>query len=56
MSTPISVCLISKAAFGNERACEQLTQAMEYNLKCGHFTTFPCECDPPLSGADRRAA
>lgn len=47
MSTPILICTISKAALGDERACERLIQDMEYNLKAGHFTTFPCKCDPP---------
>ena len=47
MSTPISTCLLVKAALGDETAFNQLVEAMEYNLSCGHWSVFPCRCDPP---------
>jgi hypothetical protein len=47
MSTPISACIVSKAALGDEKAFQFLLKAMERNIECGHFLTVPCNCDPP---------
>lgn len=47
MSVPISFCAVSKAAFGDAKAYDSLVEAMDYNTKCGHFSTFPCACKPP---------
>lgn len=46
MSYPISYCLVSKAAFGDDAAYQTLVEAMRCNIKCGHYTQFPCNCDP----------
>jgi hypothetical protein len=58
MSMPISSCLVSKAAFGNEEAYESLVKAFEINLECGHHTQFPCRCEPscPTPTEDQLAA
>ena len=47
MSTPISVCLVSKACLGDEQAFAFLVKATEYNRAWGAYTIFPCECSPP---------
>lgn len=47
MSMPISACMVMKAAKGDEDAYKHLIDAYTINLKCGHYTTFPCRCDPP---------
>lgn len=47
MSIPVSVCLISKAAHGDEKATVELFKVMKVNIECGHYTTFPCRCAPP---------
>lgn len=44
---PISTCQVCKAALGDEDVFNQLVEAMKYNLQCGHWSQFPCECDPP---------
>jgi hypothetical protein len=46
MSIPISHCLVSKAGLGDEQCFTRLVEAMDYNQRCGHFSTFPCEHDP----------
>ena len=46
MSYPISYCLVSRAAYGDDVAYKALADAMRYNIKCGHYTQFPCNCDP----------
>lgn len=47
MSQPISMCLVYKAALGDEECVKRLTEAMDYNLRYGSYTTFPCDCKPP---------
>ena len=47
MSIPISGCLVSKAAFGNEKAYARLLEAMKINMKYGHFSMGGCDCKPP---------
>ena len=47
MSCPISSCLVSKAALGDEASYQSLKQAMAVNLRYGHWTQFPCSCTPP---------
>ena len=54
MSVPISMCALSAAArqtgFGRASAqevFERLAEALAYDLRCGHFTTLPCRCQPP---------
>ena len=47
MSMPLSQCLISKAALGDEAMFNELVSRMKYNLRWGAYSTFPCRCDPP---------
>lgn len=47
MSQPISVCSIYKAAKGDEKTRDSLFKAMNYNRRYGHWTQFPCKCNPP---------
>ena len=47
MSQPISACSVYKAARGDEEAFKWLVQAMDYNMKCGHWSENPCRCNPP---------
>ena len=47
MSISISVCQICKAALGDEEAFDSIAEAMEYNLRWGVWSTYPCKCDPP---------
>jgi hypothetical protein len=47
MSQPLSVCVISKAARGDEASFKWLIEAMKVNSACGHFTTVSCRCSPP---------
>lgn len=47
MSTPISQCLVSKAAFGDEAAFKFLVEATEYNQTQVAYSYLPCECEPP---------
>lgn len=47
MSFPISNCLIIKAANGDEPAYQRLALAMKFNRECGHWSQFPCKCQPP---------
>jgi len=50
MSMPISGCLISKAACGDEEAYKELIDVYTTNMKYyGHWTTFACRCDPPCA-------
>lgn len=49
MSVPVSYCLIAKAAAGDDAAYQSLLAAMRINMKCGHYSTFPCNCDPPCA-------
>ena len=46
MSTPFAYCLVSKAGNGDVAAYEKLREIMRYNLKCGHWSMFPCQCQP----------
>lgn len=46
MSIPISSCLLSKAARGDEAARIRLFSAMRVNAKHGAFSTLPCQCKP----------
>jgi len=47
MSIPITSCQICKAARGDEEVFDQLVKAMKVNRECGHWSQFPCQCDPP---------
>jgi len=47
MSQPLSQCIIFKAALGDEQAYKFVLDAMKYNKKCGHYSIFPCTCNPP---------
>lgn len=49
MSTPISACRVYRAALGDEKAFARLVEDMEYNLRWGAFTVFPCQCQPPCT-------
>lgn len=46
MSTPIVACKVYKAAFGDEKAFAGLVDAMEFNMRVGHFLSVPCACKP----------
>ena len=46
MSIPISACLVTKAANGDEQAYSKFKAAMLKNLQHGTFSTYPCECNP----------
>jgi len=52
MSYPISYCLVAKAANGDEEAYKTLSEAMYFNLMLGHFSQFPCSCDPKCYATD----
>lgn len=47
MSVPVSVCLICKAALGDEAAFSRLVSVMKINMKHGAWTQVPCKCKPP---------
>ena len=47
MSIPIKKCLITKAIDGDEQAYKNLLESLEYNMRCGHMTWFPCDHNPP---------
>ena len=47
MSIPISDCLISKVAQGDEEARKHLDRAMRENWRHGAFTIFACQHEPP---------
>jgi len=47
VSQPLSQCVIFRAALGDEQAYKFVLDAMRYNKKCGHYSVFPCTCDPP---------
>lgn len=49
MSTPVSFCWLSKAALGDEQAFAGLVEAMDYNLRLGHFSVMPCRHTPPCA-------
>lgn len=58
MSMPIIACTISKAAHGDEAAYARLRDAMRYNKQCGHWSQFPCQCEPrcPVPSEEAMAA
>ena len=47
MSLPISTCDVYRAAKGDEEAYQRLVHAFEVNVVCGHYSQFPCMCNPP---------
>jgi hypothetical protein len=47
MSQPISMCMVYKAARGDEKAFKWMVDAMDYNSTQMAFTQCPCECKPP---------
>lgn len=47
MSCPLTNCLISKAARGNEGALNSVLEAMKINKRYGHFMIAPCPHTPP---------
>jgi len=52
MSVPIKACLVIRAASGDEDAYEKLVRAMKYNIECGHYTSYPCDCNPRCDCTD----
>lgn len=46
MSFPIVACEVSKAARGDEAAYARLLEKMKFNFACGHWSSFPCSCEP----------
>ena len=56
MSIPLSYCLISKAARGDEEAYQQVKEAMIVNLRYGHWSQFPCPHDPPCPEVSQEQA
>jgi len=46
VSIPITQCLLSKAARGNEAAYTTLLERMKYNLKIGGWSLWRCGCNP----------
>lgn len=52
MSTPIQFCLVAKAANGDELAFQRLLTAMRENLKCGHWSQWPCKHDPKCTASE----
>ena len=52
MSQPISVCMGFRAARGDEEAYRELMAAFKSNIEGGgHWSQFPCSCDPPCEEA-----
>lgn len=49
MSLPITHCIISAAAGGDEEAFAELVRRMRVNLKIGGWSTWPCECQTPCA-------
>lgn len=47
MSIPISFCLVSKAALGDEEAFGRLKDVMKINIKQGHWSQGGCHHQPP---------
>lgn len=47
MSQPISVCTMWKAARGDEAVTVKVIETLVRNIKIGHFSTWPCEHQPP---------
>jgi hypothetical protein len=47
VSVPITGCIISRAARGDELAFKRLVDDLAYNIGKGHFSTWPCEHSPP---------
>lgn len=47
MSIPITACLVSKAARGDQAAYAELRRRWLYNQDFGAFSIWPCKCDPP---------
>jgi hypothetical protein len=56
MSIPISTCLTVKAAKGDEAAFEKLANAMKVNMQYGHWSQYPCDCDPKCDCTDEELA
>lgn len=46
MSAPLSVCLISKAARGDEPSYQELLRRVIYNLTSPAYSIFGCSCEP----------
>lgn len=46
MSIPLSSCLVSKAALGNEKAYRELVNVMRINTAFGSYTQIPCRHTP----------
>lgn len=46
MSIPIKYCFLVEAA-EKQASFVKLHPIMHSNLKCGHFSVFPCTHDPP---------
>jgi len=55
MSTPLTACLVYRAAKGDEAAHAEVLSRLQLNLKLGHFSVWPCEhklpCVPPSAEA-----
>jgi len=47
MSFPILACAMYKAAEGDKDMYNAVLKAMRLNKRCGHYTVFPCQCNPP---------
>lgn len=47
MSTPISYCVIYRAARGDESAFKYVAETLEYNLRHGSYTLYGCKHQPP---------
>lgn len=54
MSIPMSYCQMIKAAKGDEEEYQKLRETLVSNLRCGHFTTFPCTHTPLCSATDQQ--
>jgi hypothetical protein len=46
MSIPVSYCALVKAV-DHPETLPRLREAIQYNLKCGHFSMIGCRCEPP---------
>jgi len=56
MSFPMSQCQNVAAAKGDETAWKNLKEALIHNLRLGHFSTYPCDCDPKCVMTEEEAA
>ncbi len=49
MSYPFRVCLVYKAACGDEKCYQQFLKIWKINQIFGHWTQYPCNHEPPCT-------